>query len=682
VERVNGEARAWQEAGSTSAPQGGPDIFTAAFTRHAPGLYDFLARLSGRPEAADALLRQAASQAAMSVVSAPQWPSVRAWLFTRAVAVLPAESNGANADPAPFSDPDPAHLRMVPPDSGLPDMARVVWRAVSALSIEQHALLHLQSREGMTLNEAASVLGVTEGEATERLGRVITAVEETSRALFLIRYGRARDPQLNELLADRNVTRLTPELRGFLETYLRTSPSAQAMLRAVPAPLAIYTAFRPLPIPEGLTASAASGALPWLASGTRVSSPPVGVAGVAGAADAADATGVMPDESGATTYIPQAAPPAFDPGGATAVNTAYRAYGSGPDGQTAYPPAVPATSPVGYDPQTYGAGAYDSYGYGASTGYSAPPDGSGQIEGTQSLDIPVRQRVVTSQRTIYTPLSRPQRGINPLAIVGGVGGALVVIIGALIIFLSRGTGQPEALVTAGTGATMTPTALAIVSSSEVPVALLTSTAIAAYRQLTATAMVVITPTAIATSSPPPQLIRTSAPDLMTATALASASASVEPSTPFPTPMPRVTQAPVDTPAPRVTPIPTHAVVTMAPTAATTATTARTTIGGGVAGGTATRAATATIAVAAATMTTTAGVTVPPPTFAAAATAAATIPAAPATVPPAATVITAPTLPPAVAPPVVAATAKPVIPVATTAPTGATKPATSQATPPR
>jgi len=656
VERVNGEARAWQEAGGTSAPQGGPDAFTAAFTRHAPGLYDFLARLSGRPEAADALLRQAASQAAMSVVSAPQWPSVRAWLFTRAVAVLPAESSSVNADPAPFSDPDPAHLRTVPPDSGLPDMARVVWRAVSALSIDQHALLHLQSREGMTLNEAASVLGITEGAATERLGRVVTAVEETSRALFLIRYGRARDPQLNELLTDRNVTRLTPELRGFLDTYLRTSPSAQAMLRAVPAPLAIYTAFRPLPVPEGLMASAASSALPWLASGTGMSPPPAG---------AADATGIMPDGRGATTYIP------------------------GPDGQTVYTPAVPATSPVGYDPQTYGAGAYDSYGYGATTGYSAPPDGSGQIEGTQTLDIPVRQRVVASQRAMYTPPSRPQWGINPLSIIGGVGGALVVIIGALIIFLSRGGGQSEALVTAGTGATITPTALAIVSSSEVPVALLTSTAIAAYRQLTATAMVVITPTAIATSSPPPQPIRTSAPDLITATALALASASVEPSTPFPTPMPRVTQAPVDTPAPRVTPLPTHAVVTMAPIAATTATTVRATMGGVVAGGTATRAATATIAVAT-TTTMMAGATIPPPTVAGAATAAATVPVVPATVPSATTVITAPTaitaptLPPSVAPPV-AATVKPATPGATAAPTtltGATKPATLQATPPR
>ncbi len=521
MERANRDGRAWQEAGNASAQQSGPDAFTAAFTRLAPGLYDFLARLSGRPEAADALLRQAASQAAMSAVSAPQWPSVRAWLFARAVAVLPAESSGANTNPAPFSDPDPARLRATPPDSGLPDMARVVWRAVSALSIEQHALLHLCSREGMSPGEAASVLGITVGEATDRLGRVVTAVEETSRALFLIRYGRARDPQLNELLADRNVTRLTPELRGFLDTYLRTSPSAQAMLHAVPAPLAIYTAFRPLPIPEGLTAAAAASALPWLASGTRVSSAESGAAG------AASQTGVMPDGAGATTYIPETAPPAFGPGSVTAVNDVYRAYAVAPDRQTTYTPATPAVSPTGYDPHTYGAGAYDSYGYGASTGYSDPPAGSGQIEGTQTLEYP---RAATRG-------DEPAHGIH--AIFPPVTEDQSPRDSRWRRWRARGHYR---------------------RADHFPVTRFRSTSRACDRQyrrnrdfngapggfqfggarspayldrnccnrlLTATAMVAVTPTAIATSSPPPQLIRTSAPDLMTATAFASGVAGVQ-----------------------------------------------------------------------------------------------------------------------------------------------------------
>ncbi len=386
MERTHGEQREWQQPRNDAGPsQNDPDAFSAAFTRFSPALYDFLARLSGRPEAAEALLRQSASQAAMSVASAPQWPSMRAWLFARAAALLSAGSNAANADRALFSELDPGMLPASPPDSGLPDMARVVWRAVSALSTDQHALLHLHIRGEMVAGEAASVLGITEQEASQRLDRVMSAVAETSRALFLIRYGRGRDQQLNELLADHNVTRLTPELRGFLEDYLRTTPSAQAMLNAVPPPLSIYAAFRPVPIPEGLAAAAAAGALPWLASSTT-----------AVPAAAASATTLLPEQDAQSvteTFSPEAATSASD-----------NPYGYSPNGQTAFTPTVPLN---GYNAQPYGAGGYDPYNFDQNTGYSAPPNGSGAIEGTQMLDIPVRQRVVDAQSVAFVPPQRP-----------------------------------------------------------------------------------------------------------------------------------------------------------------------------------------------------------------------------------------------------------------------------------
>src|SRR5262249_15811515 len=149
-------------------PQTNPDIFTTSFRELTPALYDFLYRLSGREETADALIRQVASQAAMSAASATQWPSARAWLFARAYPPLPAESFAASADPTPFIPTDPSLLPPVPPESGLDDMARAVWRAISALPIEQHALLHLHIREAMVGGEAASVLGITERDATDR----------------------------------------------------------------------------------------------------------------------------------------------------------------------------------------------------------------------------------------------------------------------------------------------------------------------------------------------------------------------------------------------------------------------------------------------------------------------------------------------------------------------------------
>src|SRR5947209_4164616 len=192
-------------------------------------------------------LRQVASQAAMGAASADQWPSTRAWLFARAYTALPADTNAATADPTPYIVPDPAMLPPIPPESGLEDMTRAVWRAISALPVEQHALVHLHTREAMVGGEAASVLGITEREADDRLQRLIPAIEAASRALFLIRFGRPRDPELDTLLARMNITRLTPEARATIEEYAEQSPAARRMLAAVPPPLTVYAALRPIP---------------------------------------------------------------------------------------------------------------------------------------------------------------------------------------------------------------------------------------------------------------------------------------------------------------------------------------------------------------------------------------------------------------------------------------------------
>ncbi|HEY8292113.1 MAG TPA: hypothetical protein VIG44_06480, partial [Thermomicrobiales bacterium] len=255
--------RRWH--GTASAPpQTNPAAFTINFRSLAPSLYDFLNRLTGRDETANALMRQVASQAAMSAASADQWPSARAWLFARAFAALPTETSAAAADPAPYITPDPSLLPPVAPESGLDDLTRAVWRAISALPVEQHALVHLHIREAMVVGEAASVLGITEREASDRLQRLIPAVEAASRALFLIRFGRPRDADLDALLSELNITRLTPEARATIEQYAETSPAAQEMLSAVPPPLTVYAALRPIPPPAPIADEAIAGALPWL----------------------------------------------------------------------------------------------------------------------------------------------------------------------------------------------------------------------------------------------------------------------------------------------------------------------------------------------------------------------------------------------------------------------------------
>ena len=377
-------------------PQTNSEAFTTNFRALSPALYDFLDRLTGRDETANALMRQVASQAAMSAASADQWPSVRAWLFARAYAALPTETSAAAADPAPYIVPDPALLPPVAPESGLDDMTRAVWRAISALPVEQHALVHLHIREAMVVGEAASVLGITEREAKDRLQRLIPAVEAASRALFLIRFGRPRDPDLDALLAELNITRLTPEARARIEEYAETSPTAQEMLRAVPPPLTVYAALRPIPPPAPIAEEAIAGALPWL---------PL----VAEATTALDLPPEMP-----TTAIPEE------------------------------PVRYGTDAPTGVTPTA------ESWQYGEQ-----PP--VEEHYGTRALDIPVRQRVMQEEAGLSPP--RPaNRSIGPLALLGLLGGALIVIVGALVLFLVRGDSSSGVQVTATvTTGTTTPT---------------------------------------------------------------------------------------------------------------------------------------------------------------------------------------------------------------------------------
>lgn len=527
----------------TAPPQTNPTTFSASLRDLTPALYDFLHRLSGRAEAANALIRQVASQAAMSAASASQWPSARAWLFARAYAALPMERTAASADPAAYIATDPTLLPPATAESGVEEMARAVWRAISALPVEQHALVHLHTREAMVVGEAASVLGVTEREASDRLEQLLPAVEAASRALFLIRYGRSRDPDLDALLSELNITRLTPETRTRIEEYAEQSPRAQELLRAAPPPLTVYAALRPLAPPTAAVEEAVAAALPWL----HVVAPPA------------------PPTASLTTPI-QAAMPAN--GG----------YGAG-ETTTVNPAATPWDG-TETTAQRYG------YGYG-ETPYGTPPPtdpAAAEWSGTKMLDIPVRQRVVQEEAVYTPPRPRARRGVGPLALLGVLGGALVLVVGALVFFLVKGDGGVgNVAVTATVGSTaaasVTTTALGSPTSAIAP-ALQTATALAGTIG-TPTPQ----PTVTTAPRPPSAGTETAAVGSVEATVVVTptpigtpASIPTIPTVPstavIPTPAPRVTQIPLESPTPRVTPAPTA--TKPPPTTAATATAPRAT----------------------------------------------------------------------------------------------------------
>ena len=578
-------------------------------TRFAPRLYDFLARLSGRTEAADALLRQAASQAAMGANSAAQWPSERAWFFSRAFAVLPSGFPAEAADLAVFATPDRAQLPSGD-DAATEAMSRAVWRAVSALPHDQHALLHLRVREAMVPGEAASVLGVTEREASDRLGGLTAAVEETSRALFLLRHGRAHDATLNELLAGRDANRLTPELRTFLRDYMRDSPTVRAMLAPVP-PLAVYASFAPLAIPPALSAEATEAALPWLSTG-RAAAVPVAPVG-------ATTTAMLPEQEATAVFDSDTT--GVLPEGASSAATAFMGAASPPGGYA--PPGAASGQPP--------------FARIATPAVAQP--GATATSGTQMLSIPVRQRIVPERGTAVRPPVSARRGVNPLAIIGGLAGALVVIVGALVVFLSGAFGSANANVrtTATIGGTP---ALGGSATTTIPDVLLTSTAIAENRILTTTAQAG-TPTPLPTQVPQPVVRPPVAPEPSSSAAVPSMPATSPTATG--TPEPRVTLAPTFAPAPPVAPearttlappIPPRDPIAVSTTAstrpATSVATAARTVVSTAALSTAPTAAATTAATAAPAMPTTAPTRAATSAATSAATTAPTMPAAAAT----------------------------------------------------
>lgn len=520
-EHGNGRSAAARWQGTTSAPpQTNPDAFATNFRALTPALYDFLNRLSGREETANALMRQVASQAAMNAANADQWPSARAWLFARAYAALPPDTAAAAAEPAPYIVPDPALLPPVAPESGLDDMTRAVWRAISALPIEQHALLHLHTREAMVVGEAASVLGITEREAADRLQRLVPAVEAASRALFLIRFGRPRDADLDALLSRLNITRLTPEARATIEEYAERSPTAQEMLRAVPPPLTVYAALQPIPPPPAIADEAVVSALPWLP---------------------------LVEERTTALEMPTTALP--EDGG--------HEYG--------------AVEQTGVTPTA------EAWHYGEQQ----PAE---EYYGTQALDIPVRQRVVRDEPVYAPPptTNRAMGPLALLGLLGvaliAVVGALVIFlvrgdstsgpvsvtatVSNTVTALSPTAVLSPALATATALASLAGPATPLPTATSVPRPPSTA-AVGSVTEPTRTDTPLGTPTPLGT-----QPIATQSP---LAAPPARVTQIVE------TPVPKVTPIPQETATPRVTPIPTDtAAPTKPPTPAITPTAKATT----------------------------------------------------------------------------------------------------------
>jgi RNA polymerase sigma-70 factor (ECF subfamily) len=138
---------------------------------HLTAAQRFAIRLSGNPDAAEEIVQEALVRAAGAWRSFRGESSFRTWLLQIVVNVF-RDRLRARAGPASFGDADDhADVRAIGPLAGLEarELGDAVAACVSNLPPRQREVLVLVAYEAMTTQQAAAVLGITDGNARTTL---------------------------------------------------------------------------------------------------------------------------------------------------------------------------------------------------------------------------------------------------------------------------------------------------------------------------------------------------------------------------------------------------------------------------------------------------------------------------------------------------------------------------------
>jgi RNA polymerase sigma-70 factor (ECF subfamily) len=159
---------------------GQPAAFDAAYELHAPAIYRFLARLAGAA-VADDLFQETWLRLARHGRTLRPDTNLRAWLYTVARNLARSHARWAGLDassvaavarwwylPGPGASPHD--------DAVASDAAARLQRALERLPAHGREILLLVAGEGLAVDEAARVLGLTPEAARQRLHRARAAL--------------------------------------------------------------------------------------------------------------------------------------------------------------------------------------------------------------------------------------------------------------------------------------------------------------------------------------------------------------------------------------------------------------------------------------------------------------------------------------------------------------------------
>ncbi len=235
---------------ATAAKEGDDNAFGALYRRHAPSLFDFLARTVRDRSTAEDLLQSTFVRALERRSDLREPAKVRSWLFS--IAHHLAMNHLTRTRPTEAIQEQ--SLRSREPDPGAAvsagEAADLVWAAAAALEARQYAVLDLSLRQQLSTAEVAEALEVNPRLAAVVLHRAKEALAGAVRALLV-----ARSAERCERLAALVPTipqSFSPALRVRVDHHLRRCLHCKSLASKLSSPEALLAGLPPVTLPAHL----------------------------------------------------------------------------------------------------------------------------------------------------------------------------------------------------------------------------------------------------------------------------------------------------------------------------------------------------------------------------------------------------------------------------------------------
>jgi RNA polymerase sigma factor (sigma-70 family) len=244
---------------AVAARAGDLDAFGTLYARHAPAIFDFLARTVRNPAVAEDLVQTTFVRALEHRGDLKDPARVRSWLYSIAHHLAMNQlSRSPRTEPLEGIEGD---SQEIPPEAfaEADEAAELVWAAAAGLAPRQYAVLDLTLRHELSTPEVAEVLAVEAGHAAVLVHRAKEALGSAVRSLLVAR-SRDRCDRLAALVPSVEAA-LAPSQRATVDRHLRRCQHCSVLASKLTAPEVLLSALAPVAFPAHLAIGGFAGVL-------------------------------------------------------------------------------------------------------------------------------------------------------------------------------------------------------------------------------------------------------------------------------------------------------------------------------------------------------------------------------------------------------------------------------------